>query len=297
MGKLADARTYLCEGIARYLPTQRSAPIYRAAQDPGVACRGYLGMAEWLLGYPERARTRIRESVKLAEELGDAYSLAYALCFPGAIVSETSGDDTNAVIEPGLHVAAERGFALWVAYGNVHRMSLRFLDEPSDLTLDRLRNCVIAITEIGVQIVTPYFMTLLSRAYQQAGRHEEALQVLDDARASGDARGEHWWQAEVERLRGEFLYARSAACAVDAEACMQGALDISRSQGAKSLELRAAMSLARLWRDQARTDDARDLLAPVYDWFTEGFDTADLKEAKALLDELASPPAMSEDVA
>lgn len=288
-GELADARTNLSEGIARYLPEQRGAQIYRAAQDPGVACRAYLGMVEWLLGYPEHAQACIRESVKLAEELSDTFSLAYALCFPGAIVAEMSGGGTDAGLEQGVRIATEKGFALWVAFAKVQQTNLRFRDQQSPMALDELRDSVVAIPKIGVHINTPYFMTLLASAYWRAGRAEEALKVLDEARASGDSRGEHWWLAEIHRLRGEILLLSADADPDEAEACLQTALAVARHQEARSLELRAAMSLARLWRRQGKTDEARALLAPIYDWFTEGFDTPDLKDAKDLLDELARP--------
>jgi predicted ATPase len=287
MANLGDARTNLEQGIARYLPAQRSAEIYRTGQDPGVACRAYLGMTDWLLGYPERAQSRIRECVELAEELEDAFSLAYALCFPGAIVSETCGSDSNTVVERGLDVAAEGGFSLWVAFGKVHQRSLRFEDQRSESALDTLRESVVAIPQMGVHINTPYYMTLLARAYRQAGRIDDGLEILEDARASLEARGERWWEAEIQRLRGELLLSRSAENATDAEFCFKQALEISRSQEAKSLELRAVMSLARLRQRQGKGDDAREPLHDCYAWFTEGFDSADLKEAKALLNQLS----------
>jgi predicted ATPase len=290
MGNFGDARINLEQGIAQYLPAQRSAEIYRTAHDPGVACRAYLGMTEWLLGYPERAQSRIRECVELAEELEDAYSLAYALCFAGANVSEFCGSDSNTVVERGLEVAEEGGFAMWIGFGKVHQMSLRFADQRSDSALNALRESVVAISQMGIHVITPYLMTLLARAYRRAGRIDDGLEVLEDARASLDARGEHWWEAEFERLRGEFLLSQSAENATDAELCFERALDISRSQEAKSLELRAAMSLARLWQQQGKEDEARRLLGECYTWFTEGFDTADLKEAKVLLDELKTSP-------
>ena len=287
VANLGDARIYLEEGIARYLPTQRSAEIYRAAQDPGVACRAYLAMTEWLLGFPEQAQIRIRESVELAEELDDPFSLTYALCFPGAIVSETCGSDTITVVERGLDVATKRGFSLWIAFGKVHQTSVRFADQRSDSALDELRESVAAIPQMGVQINMAYHNSLLARAYQQAGRIDEALQVLDDAQLSVDARGVRWWEAEIRRLRGELLLSQSAANANDAEACFEQALAISRNQEAKSLELRAAISLARLWQRQGKRDDAHQLLGDCYAWFSEGFHTVDLREAKALLDSLS----------
>jgi predicted ATPase len=286
MGNLRDARSNFEEGIAQYQPSQRSAETYRAAQDPGVACRAYLAMTEWLLGFPERAQSRSWESIELAKELGDRFSLAYALCFPAAIVSETCGGDTNAIVERGLEVATEEGFSMWIAFGKVHRASLHYKDQRSESALDELRESVATIPQMGVHTITSYYSSLLASAYQRAGKNGEGLQALDEAQVSIDTRGERWWEAEIQRLKGEILLSQSAENAGDAEACFERALHISRNQEAKSLELRAAMSLARLWRQQGKGDEARRFLGECYAWFTEGFDTADLKEAKVLLDEL-----------
>ncbi len=287
MGNLSGARSNFEEGIAQYLPSQRSAETYRAAQDPGVACRGYLAMTDWLLGFPERALSRSRESVELAEELGDRFSLAYAFCFPGAIVSETCGGDTNTIVERGLEVATAGGFSLWIAFGKVQRARLRYRDQASESVLDELRQSVVAIPQMGVHTITSYYTSLFARACQEAGRAEEGLKALDDAQAGIEARGECWWEAEIQRLRGDILLSQSAENAGDAETCFEQALNISRKQEAKSLELRAAMSLARLRQQQGKGNDARESLRDCYAWFTEGFDTADLCEAKALLNELA----------
>ncbi len=237
-----------------------------------------------MLGFPEQALGRMRESVDLAEELDDPFSVACALCFTGAIISEVCGTDTDDSVERGLDIATEGNFILWVAYGTVQKTNERYKDQQSESALDELQESVAAISELGLQ--RPYFTTLLARAYLRAGRIDQGLEVLDRAQQSIDARGERWWEAETRRLRGELLMSRSAASA-DAQACFEQALDIARDQNAKSLELRAAMSLARLWRDQGKVAEANALLAPIYEWFTEGFDTADLKEAKALLDELS----------
>jgi predicted ATPase/class 3 adenylate cyclase len=284
MGKPGDARTCLEKSIALYLPTQDSSNIYRAAQDPGVACRGYLAIAEWLLGYPGRARSLAQESIALAEEFDDRFSLAYALCYVGAIVSEVCAADTGTLVERGLEIATQDGYDLWVVYGSVQRANLHFEKLGSDSALTELRDSIDAISNIGVYLNTPYFMTLLARAYQRAGRIAQGLQILDAAQQSIEARAENWWQAEIHRLRGEILLSRSADDANDAEACFHQALDISREQEARSLELRAATSLARLGQRQKKQDDARRMLGDCYDWFTEGFDTADLRDARQVLD-------------
>ena len=133
----------------------------------------------------------------------------------------------------------------------------------------------------------PYFLTLLVEAQRQAGQSQAGLTVLTEALTLVDTTGERWYEAELYRLKGELLLQHTGSNASQAEPCFQHALAIARRQQAKSLELRAAMSLARLWQQQGKRQEAHDLLAPVYHWFTEGFDTADLQDAKALLEELA----------
>jgi predicted ATPase len=139
----------------------------------------------------------------------------------------------------------------------------------------------------GAKVYQPYYLALLAEAYGRAGRLEEGLQVLTDALAAVDDTRECWWEAELHRLRGEFLLRRGGAqSAAEAAVCFQHAVTVAHAQQAKSLELRAAMRLARLWKRQGKRTEAYELLAPLYGWFTEGFDTADLREAKTLLEEL-----------
>ena len=150
-----------------------------------------------------------------------------------------------------------------------------------------LRQGLAANEAMGIQLHTPSFLGLLAGLYIGIGNSGEALRLLDEALARVDRLEERWFEADLHRLKGEALLALSPERAAEAEACYHQALAVARDQGARLWELRAATSLARLWRDQGRRAEARDLLAPVYGWFTEGFDTADLKDAKALLDELA----------
>jgi predicted ATPase len=135
-------------------------------------------------------------------------------------------------------------------------------------------------------VVRLYYLALLAEAYGQVGQAEEGLHLIVEALTVVDKNGERWWEAELHRLKGELLL-QTVSDEPQVEACFLQALDVSRRQQAKSLELRAAMSLSRLWQRQGKRDEARELLAPVYGWFTEGFDTADLQEAKALLAELS----------
>jgi predicted ATPase len=151
----------------------------------------------------------------------------------------------------------------------------------------RTRGTSAAYQATGVQQHTPSFLGLLAGLYIKAENSSEALKLLDEALLRVDRLDERWFEAELHRLKGEALLAGSPERAAEAETCYHRALAVARNQGARLWELRTATSLARLWRGQGRRAEARDLIAPVYGWFTEGFDTADLKDAKALLDELA----------
>jgi len=283
MGNPADARSYLEKSIAQYTPSQGSSNIYRAAQDPGVACRGYLAIAEWLLGYPDRARSLVQQSVDLAEQYNDRFSLAYALSYIGATVHQMCATDKQTPIERGLEIATKDGYNLWILYASAQRANLRVETLGTESALTEFRERIDLILKAGVYLNTPYFMTLLARGYQRAGRIAQGLQILDEAQQSTEARRENWWQAEIHRMRGEILLSRSIDDVADAQVCFHQALDISRHQQARSLELRAATSLARLWKRQQKGDDARKLLGGCHAQFTQGFDSADLREAAQLL--------------
>jgi predicted ATPase len=160
-------------------------------------------------------------------------------------------------------------------------------DGATEAGIAQLRSGLAAKQAMGVQLHTPGFLGLLAGLYIGIKSSGEALKLLDEALALVDRLDERWFEAELHRLKGEALLGCSPERAAEAEACYHQALAVARDQGARLWELRAATSLARLWRDQGKRAEARVLLAPVYGWFTEGFDTADLKDTKALLDELA----------
>jgi predicted ATPase len=153
--------------------------------------------------------------------------------------------------------------------------------------ITQIRQGLTATRVAGAAIVRPYFLALLSEAHRKAGQTEEGLKVVAEALSEDDETGQRYYEAELYRLKGELLLAQAVNNCTGAEACFQQAISTARSQHAKSLELRAATSLARLWQQHGNRQEAYDLLAPVYGWFTEGFDTADLQDAKALLDALA----------
>jgi len=291
MGMLPAARTHFEEGIAHYTPDQRRAPVFRTGQDPGVACRAYVALTLWLLGYPEQALARVHEALTLAHELAHAFSLAFARCWV-ATVSQLCRDvpAVHAHAEAAVTLATEQGFPLWIAHGTPVRGWALALQGQREEGMAQVRQGIAAWRATGAVQFVPYFSTLLADVCGHQGHTAAGLQALAEAYTLIEQHEERWWEAEVCRLRGVLLLRQAVPPPEEAEACFQRALEVARRQQAKSLELRAAVSLARLWQHQGKRAEAYELLAPIYGWFTEGFDTADLQEAKVLLDALRGSP-------
>ena len=288
LGALPAARQHLEEGIARYTPDQRRAPVFRMGQDPGVACRAYAAMTLWLLGYPAQALARLHEALALAHALSHPYSLAWARCW-AAIVSQFRRDvpAVHEHAEAAVALATEQGFPQWAARGTSLRGWALAMQGQGEAGMAQVRQGIAAWRATGAAVFVPYLCTLLAEVSAHLGHPEDGLQALAEAHTLVEQQEERWWEAEISRLRGVLLLRQPGTPQAEAETWLQRALDVARRQEAKSLELRAAMSLSRLWQQQGKQAEARALLAPVYGWFTEGFDTADLQEAKALLEELA----------
>jgi predicted ATPase len=287
LGALPAARQHLEDGSARYTPDQRCAPVFRIGQDAGVACRALAAVTLWLLGYPEQALARIHDALALAHALSHPYSLAYARCRVAFVLQFCR--DILAVHEQAeatVILATEQGFAQWAALGTSLRGWALAMQGQGEEGMAQLRQGLAAFEATGAALFVPYFCTLLAEVCGYLGHTDDGLQALAEAQTLVEQQEERWWEAEIHRLRGVVLLRQSGTPQGEAEIWLQRALDIARRQEAKSLELRAAMSLSRLWQQQGKQAEARELLAPIYDWFTEGFDTPDLQEAKALLDEL-----------
>jgi predicted ATPase len=184
-------------------------------------------------------------------------------------------------------LATEQGFPLWVAMGTSLRGWALAMQGQGEAGMAQVRQGIAALRATGAAVFVPYFCTLLAEVCTHLGHTEDALQALAEAYTLIEQHEERWWEAEVYRLRGVLLLHQTGTPQAEAETCFRQSLDIARRQQAKSLELRAAMGLARLWQQHGKRQEAYDLLASIYHWFTEGFDTLDLQDAKALLDELA----------
>jgi adenylate cyclase len=189
--------------------------------------------------------------------------------------------------EAAVVLSTEQDFPLWAASGTIFRGWALARQGQGAEGVAQVRQGIVAYQATGAVLFVPYFCTLLADVCDHLGHPTDGLHALAEAHTLVEQHDERWWEAEVHRLRGVLLLRRTGTPQAEAEAWLQRALDVARHQEAKSLELRAAMSLARLWQQQGKQAEARALLAPIYGWFTEGFDTADLQEAKTLLKTLA----------
>jgi class 3 adenylate cyclase/predicted ATPase len=287
LGALPTARTHLKAGITRYTPDQCRATGFRIGQDPGVACRAYSAMTLWLLGYPEQALARLHEALALAHALSHPYSLAFAQSM-AAWVSQLRRDvpAVHEHAEAAVVLATTQGFPLWVASGTTLRGWALAMQGQGEAGMAQIRQGIAARRADRGALHIPYYCTMLADVCDHLGYLANGLQALAEAHTLVEQHEDRWWEAEVCRLQGVLLLRQPETPQAEAETWLQRALDVARRQEAKSLELRAAMSLARLWQQQGQRAEAHALLAPVYGWFTEGFDTADLQEARALLEEL-----------
>jgi len=287
LGELLPARSHLQEGIAHYNPAQRSSPVFWAGQDPGVACRVYAALTLWLLGYPDQALARAHDGLALATELPHPFSEAFALVAVSMVAQlRRDGQDVYDHAEAAVALSTEQGFPSWLALGTFLRgWALTALGQREEGMI-QLSQGLTDWRAIGTELFVPYFLTQLAEGYGALKQVDKALDALKEGWEAMERTGERWWKAEMHRLKGELLLHQSTTDVAQATNCFQEALDVARNQQAKSLELRAATSLAILWQSQDKRQEAYDLLAPVHDWFTEGFATADLQEAKALLLEL-----------
>jgi class 3 adenylate cyclase/predicted ATPase len=282
IGAFAPARTHLEQ--ARALFDARG----DATRDSETLCLRQLGRALCMLGYPEQAMQRSQEALTMAHALAHPFHLVETL-FASALIQRyrRAWQTVQAHAEAMLALATEHGFVRHVAQGALFRGMALAGQGQSAAGLAQMRQGLAAYQATGSVVGMSGHLAQLAEAYGQMGQVEEGMPLLAEALAMVDTMGERHTEAELHRLHGELLLRQAVPEAQAAEACFQQALDVARRQQAKWWELRAAMSLARLWQRQGKRAEARELLAEIYGWFTEGFDTADLQDAKALLEELA----------
>jgi len=281
-GEFAQAREHCEEGLVFYDPQRGRAGVSLYGNDAGSLCRLFRALALWHLGYPDQAIRGADEGLALAQELSHPFALAFTL-YLSALVRQLCRQ-VQVVQERAdavLRISAERGFPIYLGLGTAQRGWALAAQGQQDEGLRQMEEGVVAVPFFG-GTVRSHMLVFLAEAYGQAGQVEGALSLLDEALSRADATGGRYWQAEQYRLKGETLLKKGEEA--EAEACFGQALAVARHQQARSWELRAATSLARLWQRQGKQKEARELLANVYGWFTEGFGTADLQEARALLE-------------
>jgi predicted ATPase len=289
VGRLVDAAEQLGRGIALDIAvedlSEHRAHALLHGEHPGLYCRIYLAWALWFLGYPDQALERANEAIDLGQRLAQPSNIAVASGFAAVLASwRREFAVARMRAETTIEIANEHHLPMRLGFGTMGRGAALIGLGLQAEGIAQIRAGLANWNATGARLMEPQWFGFIAEAHLQAGQLDEARSALDRAAAAVEATGECSYQAELHRLRGAVL--TRAGEFAEAAAWLRRAIDTAQGQRAKSLELRAATSLARLWVDQNKRAQALDLLAPIYGWFTEGFDTADLKDAKALLDEL-----------
>ncbi len=288
IGNFAEARAHSECAMRLYDPVEHRPLAMRFGQEVRVAILSYYSWASWFLGYPDAALAATDQAIRDARETGDAATLLYALVHV-SMVHNFCGDYSMAYAEAveDVALASEKGSPFWAAFGKTAQGCLSAAGgKASDDAVQMITSGLSTLRSTGTAMWLPYHLTCLGKTYADVAKFDDAWRCIGEATTVVGTTKETWFEAEVHRTAGEIALKSPDPDVAKAEAYFERALAVARKQQAKSWELRAAMSMARLWRDQDKRDEARALLAPVYGWFTEGFDTLDLKEAKALLDAL-----------
>jgi class 3 adenylate cyclase/predicted ATPase len=286
-GDIAEGRGHLDRAIALYDPAEHRPLATRFGQDVEVSSLSYRSQALWVLGYPDAARVDMDRALKNAREIGQAATLMLALAYAGLIFFRCRNHaEAIARAKELFALAEEKGSAYWKALAMMENGCALTLNGQASDAIEMLISGIAAWRTTGATFRMPERLSYLTIAYAEFGQRDDAWRCIGEAMTAVETAKEKWCEAEVHRIAGEIALMSPEPEAAKAEACFERALAVARRQQARSWELRAAMSMARLWRDQGKRQQARELLAPIYDWFTEGFDTLDLMEAKALLAEL-----------
>jgi predicted ATPase len=288
-GDLVEARAHYDGAVTLYTAREHRPLAMRFGQDVRVAVLSFRSWALWFLGYPDAALVDANQALRDAREIDHAATLMFALALtPQAHFLSADYATVSAANEKLLALASDKNARYWKAVGTVLKGNLFAVTGRTMDAIQEITSGLTAFRSTGATLYVPSWLSYLARAYADLGKIDDAWRCIGEAIAAIEMTKQRWCEAEVNRVAGEIRLISPEPDAAKAQEYFARALAIARQQQAKSWELRAAMSMARLWRDQGKRNEARDLLTPVYNWFTEGFDTCDLKEAKALLSALAS---------
>jgi len=293
LGEFPRALEHLEQGIVLYRPDEHRALAHQhAGYDPGVACLSFSAYTLWYLGYPDRAVRRNEEAVALARDLSQTFSMILAVEF-STLVRHLRREPllAKASAEIAVGLSTEQANAFFLGCGMVEQGWANAHERQSGEGVALIQHGMDMCRSAGSTLEFPHCWASLAEAHSAAGRVDEALEAVAEGLEQARDTSARFNEAELYRLKGELLLAGLRPEDDDAARCFRQALEIARRQSAKSIELRAAMSWSRLLQRQGKREDARRLLAEVHAWFTEGFDTADLKEAGALLDALTKDSA------
>jgi predicted ATPase len=287
-GDFAEGRAHYDEAITLYAGTGHRPLAVRFGQDVRVAVMCFRSWALWLLGYPDAALADADQALLDAREIGHAATLMFALALaPQAHFLSANYATASAANDKLLALAYEKDARYWKAVGTVLKGNLFAVTGRTLDAIQEITSGLTAFRSTGATLYVPSWLSYLASCYADLGKIDDAWRCIGEATAAIEMTKQRWCEAELNRVAGEIALKSPVPDAAKAQQYFDRSLAVARQQLAKSWELRASMSLARLWRDQGKVQQARELLAPVYGWFTEGFDTRDLKEAKALLQELA----------
>ena len=287
-GEIAEGRAHLDQALALYDLHEHSELATRFGLDHGVVILSWRALAAWLLGFPNAARTDAKVALQLARNAGYAGTLMYALNYT-LLTHFQLGDFAVAKEQAAESVALaeEKGTLFWKAFGLMSQGCAFALGGEASNAIQTIASSISVLRSVGSTVLAPFQLSYLASAHAQVGNFDDARRCIGEAMTAAETTGERWCEADLHRAAGEIALLSPERDTAKAQTHFERALEIARAQQARSWELRAASSLARLKRDQGRRAEAHGLLAPVYGWFTEGFDTMDLKEARALLEELA----------
>ena len=290
MGDFADGKEHFDRALAIYDPAEHRPLTTRSGRDVGVTLLSVRSGCLWHLGYPSASRNDGERAVNEAREIGQAATLMYALWWASWFHMHYGAyAEAQSLLDELAALADEKDATLfWKATEIAFRGALFALTGKASDAVRAITSGMTSLRSTGAALYEPWHLWHLAMAYAELGQHDDARRCIEDAIDKVERSNEKWCEAEVHRIAGEIALKSPAPDMQKAEKHFERAVSVAHQQQMKSFELRAATSLARLWRDQGKVQQARELLAPVYGWFTEGFDTRDLKEAKALLQELAS---------
>ncbi len=288
-GHFAASLEHCEHALNIYKPSLRNTLVCTTGADQGVAAMGWSAWNLANLGYTDRARARARQAVELARTLAHPFSVGFALAYGVPIYWFLRDvDSTRHLSQEIIALSEAQGFPLWLGVGKVFHGAALAASGAGDTAIAEVMDGFTLLADTGNEVGAPALITLLAEVYQLLGRTTEALSTVDTALSVATQTGQPFFDAVLHRLKGDLIIQSEAGDPTEIEHIFRRALDIARSQEAKAFELRAAISLAHFLRGQGRSVEARDLLAPIDAWFTEGFDTRDLIEARALLNTLPS---------